>query len=104
MAFFKTPEECKCMTDIRKEIDELDKLIIFLLGERFKYVQTASKFKIDQTVVRDPERVRRVMELRREWAAEQGLSPDVIENIYSDLINYSIQEEMNEWEKGKRQH
>lgn len=101
MPLLKTPGECNNMMDIRIEIDELDKSIIYLLGERFKYVKAASGFKIDQTAVRDPNRVKKVMEQRRQWAMEQGLSPDVIENIYADLINYFIQEEMKEWEKGK---
>jgi len=101
MAYLKTPEECESITDIRTEIDELDKQIIYLLGERFKYVKAASKFKKDQATVRDPERVKRVMELRRQWASEQGLSADVIENIYADLINYFIAEEMKEWKKNE---
>ena len=42
-------DSCKNMEDIRKEIDQIDKEIIALLGKRYEYVRAASKFKKDQT-------------------------------------------------------
>jgi isochorismate pyruvate lyase len=34
---------------------------------------------------------------RREWAEAEGLSPDAIEKMYSDLVNHFIAEEMKHW-------
>jgi isochorismate pyruvate lyase len=48
----KLPEECKNMADIRVEIDQLDRQVIALLGQRFTYVKAASKFKTDETSVK----------------------------------------------------
>ncbi len=38
-----------------------------------------------------------MLEQRRRWAEEEGLSPDVIEEIYKGLIDYFISREMEDW-------
>ena len=91
------PSECVNMEDIRGEIDALDQAIIKLLGARFQYVLAASKFKTSATSVRAPERFKAMLATRREWAEAEGLSPDAIEKMYSDLVNHFIAEEMKHW-------
>ena len=34
---------------------------------------------------------------RREWADAEGLSADVIEQLYRDLVSYFIDAEMSKW-------
>jgi len=82
------------MPEMRQEIDALDYEIIRLLGQRFGYVQAASKFKTDETSVRAPERFQSTLEERRAWARKAGLSADVIERMYRDLVTYFIAEEI----------
>ncbi|MDD5375845.1 hypothetical protein [Acidithiobacillus sp.] len=41
-----------------------------------------------------------MLQQRRLWAQEQGLSPDAIEKLYSDLVNHFIEEEMKGWRGG----
>jgi isochorismate pyruvate lyase len=96
-----SPEQCISMADIREEIDLLDSMIIQLIGKRYQYVQAAAKFKTSETAVRAPERFKAMLLRRREWAQEQGLNPDVIEKLYSDLVNYFIREEMERWQAEK---
>jgi len=91
------PAECEGMEDIRREIDALDHAVIKLLGKRFQYVLAASKFKTSATSVRAPERFKAMLATRREWAEAEGLSPDAIEKMYSDLVNHFIAEEMKHW-------
>lgn len=91
------PSECANMEDIRGEIDALDQAVIKLLGKRFQYVLAASKFKTSTTSVRAPERFKAMLMTRREWAEAEGLSPDAIEKMYSDLVNHFIAEEMKHW-------
>ena len=95
----KLPEQCENIQDIRVEIDNIDKKIINLLGTRYNYVKAASKFKKNEENVRADDRVKKMIEKRREWAESEGLSPDIVENIYRTLVNYFISEELNEWRK-----
>jgi isochorismate pyruvate lyase len=92
------PEACSGMEDIRCEIDHLDRAVISLIGKRFKYVMAASKFKTTEASVRAPERFQAMLQKRREWAVSEDLNPDVIEKLYSDLVNHFINEEMKRWQ------
>lgn len=96
------PEDCEDMEQIRNEIDKMDKNIIAILGKRFKYVEAAAKFKTSKTSVSAPERLKLMLETRRDWAVKEGLSPDAIEKMYSDLINHFIQQEMIKWQSLKQ--
>lgn len=91
----KKPSECTNITDVRNEIDNIDKVIVTLLSERFQYVKEVVKYKEntpDGIVASDRRNV--VLHQRRQWAEEQGLDPNVIEEIYTRLIQYFISEEM----------
>ncbi|MHC8314732.1 isochorismate lyase [Pseudomonas sp. LB3P31] len=91
------PAECADMKDIRREIDALDLAVIKLLGKRFQYVLSASKFKTCAASVRAQERFDSMLAVRREWASSEGLSPDAIGKMYSDLVTHFISEEMKHW-------
>lgn|GEM_PF-190162 len=98
----KTPAACENMADIRREIDDLDAQIVALLGERYAYVKAASKFKTSEATVKAPERLQAMLGQRRAWAEAAGLSPDVIEKMYRDLVSYFIAEEMREWKEREK--
>lgn len=93
----KFPEECENMTEIRMEIDEIDHQVIRLIGQRFEYVKAASKFKTSEMGVKAPERFKAMLLQRREWATEEGLNPEAIEKMYTDLVNHFIEEELKFW-------
>ena len=95
----KWPNECRGMQDIRTEIDRIDREVIALIGQRFQYVQAAAPFKTSEATVRAPGRFQAMLQRRRRWAEEEGLAPDAIEKMYSDLVNYFIEEELRTWKK-----
>jgi len=90
----KLPTDCDTITEIRSEIDNLDQQIIELIGKRFSYVKEIVRFKSNEEDVLAQKRYREVLEKRREWAKNQNLNPDTIEDIYKTLMKYFIDEQM----------
>ena len=95
----KAPEECAGLQDIRAEIDRIDCDVITALGQRFAYVKAAGKFKTSEESVKAADRFAAMLQQRREWAAVEGLSPDVIEKLYRDLVTHFIEEELKQWQQ-----
>jgi isochorismate pyruvate lyase len=40
-----------------------------------------------------------MLKTRRHWAEENGLDPDVIEDLYCTLVSYFVDREMHPWRK-----
>ena len=98
----KLPEKCENISEIRDAIDSIDKEIIELMGRRFNYVKEIVKFKDkDKDSIIAKDRYNKVIENRRSLAVENGLNPDLIENIYKSLINHFIDKEIEIVEKLK---
>ncbi|MEQ6291328.1 isochorismate lyase [Vogesella sp. GCM10023246] len=91
------PQQCASLTEIRQQIDAIDQQVIQLLGERFGYVLAAAPFKHSSAAVQAPQRFAAMLQQRRQWAAQAGLAPDVIEQMYRQLVAYFIAEEMRHW-------
>lgn len=91
----KQPSECTNITEVRDEIDSIDYEILKLLGLRFEYVKEVVKYK-DKTAnsIVAAERREAVIAQRRQWAIDHGLNPDIIEEMYRNLIQHFIAEEM----------
>ncbi len=93
----KKPEDCENLEDIRRGIDTLDREIVALLGTRSCYVEAAAHFKTSEGNVRAPERQKAMLEEQRRWAEEEGLSPEMIENLYKTLLAYFVDRELRDW-------
>ena len=92
----KAPQECNSIDEIRDAIDTIDLEIIQALGQRFEYVKAITRFKETVDEVKAPERYRAVLKQRRVWAVENGLDPEIVEQMYRLLIAYFIDEELKE--------
>lgn len=93
------PSECRNLSEVRAEIDEIDRRIIALIGERYEYVKLAARFKVTEADVRAPERLKAMLVERRRWAAEAGLDADMIEKLYQDLVAHFVHAELKLVEK-----
>ncbi len=91
----KKPKECSSLTDVRFEIDRIDKQIIDLLGERLLYVREVAEYKSSEEDVPATTRYNEVLTVRKQWASEKGLDPVVIEEVYKTLIASFIAEQMS---------
>ncbi|WP_246170699.1 chorismate mutase [Pseudonocardia hierapolitana] len=84
------------LADVRHEIDRLDDRIIELLALRQRQVARAAAYKRDEEGVRAPDRRRQMIERLRTRAAEVGVDPDVVSQIWNAMIDAFTELEMRE--------
>ncbi|MDX2307271.1 MAG: chorismate mutase [Hyphomicrobium sp.] len=90
----KRPWQCGDMNEVRREIDRIDGALVDLIAERFGYVDRAWQLKMGSTegaVV--PWRIQQVIDRVRVQAAEKGVSPDLCEALWRQMIGWFIQYE-----------
>lgn len=82
--------KCTSLTEVRTQIDALDKQLIALLAKRQGYVTQAAGFKTDAAAVPAPERAAAVIEQAKTEARLVGASPEVVEAVYRAMIGEFI--------------
>lgn len=88
------PHLCTDMASLRPQIDAIDAALIDLLAERSRYIDRAAEIKKGVGLpARITDRVEEVVRNVRDRAALQGLDPDLAEQIWRDLIEWSITRE-----------
>lgn len=89
------------MSEVREEIDRIDRALVDLIAERFGYVDRAWQLKQDGSegaVV--PWRIQQVIDRVTVRAQQRGVSPALIEAMWRQMIGWFIQYE----EERLRQH
>lgn len=90
----KKPQDCSSMAELRLGIDALDKQLVAQLKLRAEYINRAIELKQENGwPARIPERVEEVVANARREADEQGLDPDLIEKLWRQIIDWSIDQE-----------
>lgn len=70
------------LADLRRRIDELDRRLIEVLAERIAVCHEVARIKEhSDTPIIQPERVRNVLEGRRQLAIDSDLDPDFVEDV-----------------------
>lgn len=88
------PDSCKNMSELRAAIDILDAELIKLLAKRADYIDRATVLKTAEGLpARIDHRVEYVAMRARENAELNGLDPDLAENLWRQLIEWSIARE-----------
>jgi chorismate mutase len=90
----KDPENLKNIQEIRDSIDDIDFRILKLFGDRNRCVEEIVNFKTDKAGVIAKKRQGELLALRRKWAEELNLNPDLFEKIFRMLISSNIQKEL----------
>ncbi|MBN1185317.1 MAG: chorismate mutase [Bacteroidales bacterium] len=90
----KDPKKLKDIDEIRNCIDELDFHILKLFGDRNLCVKEIVNFKTDREGVIAKERQESMLALRRKWAEEYDLDPDLYEKIFKILIDSNIRKQL----------
>lgn len=84
------------LSEVRTQIDALDRRIVALIAERQTWVETAGAVKSDASAVPAPHRVEQVIAKVRALAKENGASPDIVESAYRALIAGFIELELEQ--------
>lgn len=88
------PEHCDTMAALRDQIDRIDRALLDLLSERARYIDRAIVLKPRENLpARTTDRVVEVIANVRDGAKERGLDPDLVERIWTDLIEAAIAHE-----------
>lgn len=93
----KPPQLCSSMQILRKEIDMLDRELVTLMAQRAAYIDRAIELKSAEGLpARIPERVSEVVANVRAHAITRQLDPDLVEGLWRQLIDWSIEREAME--------
>ena len=90
-------KECKTLNEVRIEIDRLDDQIVDLIGARNSYIKQAAKFKDTVDEVKNPERISEIIAKVRHKALELGMSANLLEEIYTIMIDEMVESEIAEF-------
>jgi isochorismate pyruvate lyase len=98
----KSPTDCNSLEEVRAGIDHLDEQIVGLLGQRALYVRAAAAFKSSAADVAAPDRFAAMLQVRRQWAAREGLDPDFLEQLYRHIVAHFTSRELEHWNRTGR--
>ncbi|MCG2842414.1 chorismate mutase [Sandaracinobacter sp. RS1-74] len=87
------------MAEVRAGVDSLDRELVALLAERFRFMDAAARIKPERGQVRDEARKRQVIDNAMAEAKARGLSPETIGALWDALVEASIAHELRQWEK-----
>ncbi len=94
-------KKCNTLEEAREEIDKLDEEIISLIAKRNAYIKQLAHFKNSVDEVKAEERVAAVISRAREQAISQGLSPNLINDLYVRMIDAMVESEVAEFKNAK---
>jgi len=90
-------KECTSLEEVRTEIDMLDDKIVELIGARNSYIKQAARFKNTVDEVKNPERIAEIIARVRHQALGLGMSANLLEEIYTIMINEMVESEIAEF-------
>ena len=84
------------LKDIRKKIDAVDAKIVASIAERVSYMPAVAKYKKENNLpIHQPDREKEIIQSRVDLAEKTGVSRDLIQKIFSLILENSreIQEQ-----------
>src|SRR3954471_18995680 len=92
------PEACATMAEVRHGVDRLDEEIVRLIGERFRYMDSAARIKPVREAVRDEGRKAQVLANVARLAGEHDVPGTVAAELYERLVEASIGYELGRFD------
>ncbi len=92
------PGACTTMAEVRHGVDALDREIVSLLAERFRYMDAAARIKPARGAVRDEPRKAEVLRNVSAHAREEDAPEAAITELYDRLVEASIAYEFDRFD------
>lgn len=96
------PDQCITMSDLRPQIDALDRALVQLLAMRQRYIERAAEIKGRRSEIRDEARIADVLAKVTAAADTNGLNADIARAVWRTLMEGSIALEMERFEALQR--
>jgi isochorismate pyruvate lyase len=90
------------MAEVRQGVDVLDREIVALIGERFRYMAAAARIKPAREAVRDEARKAQVLANVAAHAAGVGVPAEAAAELYERLVEASIAYEFDRFDERPR--
>ncbi len=90
-------DDCSSMAEVRAEIDRIDQLLVRLIAERQGYIEAAARIKDSESDVRVEWRIEDVVAKVLAAADREGLSRDIAEPVWREMIERCIAHEHECW-------
>lgn len=90
-------KECNTLEEVRTEIDKLDSKLVELISERSHLIRQAAAFKNSVDEVKAEDRIDFILQKARNQAIELGISPNMISDLFTIMINEMVETEISEF-------
>jgi len=90
-------KKCNSLEEVRAEIDMLDTKLVDLISERSHLIRQAAAFKNSVEEVKAEDRIDFILQRVRHHAIEQGVSPNMISELFTIMINEMVETEIAEF-------
>jgi len=78
------------LKEIREHLDRIDSALLMILAERMSLIPKVAEYKKKNKIKRfQPEREREIIEKKRKMAGDNGLNPDLVEDLFKRIIEDS---------------
>ncbi len=90
-------KKCNSLEEVRTEIDILDNKLVELISERSHLIRQAAAFKNSIEEVKAEDRIEFIKTRIRNQAIELGVSPNMVCDLFTTMINEMIETEIAEF-------
>lgn len=90
-------KKCNSLIEVRQEIDKIDSQLVDLISERSHLVRQAASFKNSIDEVKADDRMDFIIQKVRHKAIELGVSPNMISELFTIMINDMVELEIAEF-------
>jgi isochorismate pyruvate lyase len=93
-------KKCNSLEEVRAEVDKIDEQIVELIAKRNDYIKQAASFKNSVEEVKSHERIDYIMQRVRKKAIELNVNPNMIEDLFTRMIDEMVETEIAEFRNG----